>query len=128
MAYLSRKSSRGDRCHGLLHRADSDVSATVLLLRYRTRAAPDSAPQCDFASDIRVGGAAVARGFSRSWPVSLCDSRSRLEIQCRRNPVPEINRTDAETHQRTVAVAKRDRVTLDRKLPPRASRSCDSSE
>jgi hypothetical protein len=37
-------------------------------------------------------------------------------------------RTSVEAYQRTGALAKRDRGTLDRQLPPGASRSCDRNQ
>lgn len=67
VAYLAGKSSRGDRCHRLLHRAATDVSTPVLLLRCRTRSSPDFALQCDIESNVRVGRAAASGRHSRTW-------------------------------------------------------------
>src|SRR3954452_2417127 len=99
-------------------RSDSHVSPLVLLLRDRAWSATHPPFQCDLETDIRLGRAAAPRNILRLGSVPVRHSRPRLEIRCRCDSVPQIHRAKAEAHQRAVAVAKRDRGTLDRQLPP----------
>ena len=70
----------------------------------------------------------LREAFPEAGPYRYVILDGRLELQCRRHSVSEINRADAEAHKCAGALAKRARGTLDRKLSPGASRSCDRSE
>ena len=68
VAGISAQPPRGDRRLRLVHRADSNLPVTVLLLRDRARTPQDPALQRDATSVGRGGGATVARGFSGAGP------------------------------------------------------------
>ena len=69
--------------------AHGDLPSAVLLFRHRAWTAQNSAFQRYSSSNRGVDRAAIARGISRSRPISLRDLRSGFEIRCRRGGVPE---------------------------------------
>src|SRR5512141_1688648 len=62
LAHVPPEPQGGDRGHGLLHGADSDLPRPVRLVRNQALEAPDRALERHGESDGTVGGAAAAGG------------------------------------------------------------------
>jgi len=119
----SSQPPRSHRRFRSVHRAYGDVPGVVLLFCDRARPPQDPALQRHTAPVGRLGGAAVTRSLSGSGPLSLCDPGPRFDLRRQRGHFPEGDRAEAETNGRAVALAKRNRGKMDRKLPPRDARS-----
>jgi len=80
------------------------------------------------SSHFRLGRATTAGSVSRRWSLSIRPPGPRLEIRCRRDCLPEGNRSDAEAHRSAGALAKRDCGTMGRQLSARDPRPRDPAE
>ncbi len=80
---LPPEPSRSDRSLRLLHRADGDFPAVVLLLYHRARAPEDPALQHHSAPDCSLGCPAAARSVSRSFSYryAILDHDSKFDAE-----------------------------------------------